>query len=285
MTETYKNITVVISSSERNSLFECIDSVGSKAKIVVSLTPSSTIESRLSKLNIPHVIVPRGNIALTYNAGIELARTNKIIVMNDDTTFNPGTIERLSENLEQYDACKPRIIFSHDDSKPLTKLTANARDFVNSSPTRVFMPGLGLRKDIRERMGGHFFDEKVRSGEDAEFSYRFHRNDLKFKYVEDATINHSAISLAHDLREAFLIGVNKRRSVEMGIRKGDEELIPTLKRVFSGVTFEKKKKLLQKKGISTMLYASVWDAVYNIGYNLKKTGLSGILEEGVWKKF
>lgn len=285
MTEAYKNTTVVIASSERDSVFDCIDSVDGKANIVVSLTPSPSIESRLFKLGIPHVIVPRGNLSVTFNAGIELAGTNKVIVMTDDATFNPGAIDRLSEGLENYDACKARIIFEHDDAKPTTKLVANARDFINSSPTRTYTPGLGIRKDIKSRMGGYFFDQRVRWAEDAEFSHRFHRNGLRFGYVKDATVNHPPVSLTHDLRGAFLIGVSKRRAVDMGIRQGDEDLLPTLKRMVNGVTFERKRRLLHEKGIPTTLYVFVWDAVYNIGYNLRKSKLSGPLEEGVWKHF
>lgn len=285
MAEKGKDITVVIASSEDEAVFNCIDSVRDEARIAVSLTPYTPIETRLSNMSIPFVVVPRGNLGVTFNAGIELATTNKVIVMTDDAMFKPGAIEKLAEGLEQYDACKARLSFQYDDAHPLSAVVASARDFINSSPTRVFTPGLALRKDIRDQMGGHFFNEQVRWAEDSEFSYRFHNNGLSFGYIKDAVVTHPAVSLRHDLRGAFLIGLSKRRAVDLGLRKGDEDLIPTLKRMFSGETFGRKSRLFREKGASTLLYMLVWDSAYNIGYNLRRLGLSGPIEDRIWQDF
>lgn len=285
MTEKSNDITVVIASSEDESVFNCIDSVNGEAGIVVSLTPYKAIETRLLRLSIPFVVVPRGNLGVTFNAGIELATTNKVIVMTDDAAFKPGAIEKLAQGLEQYDACKARLSFQYDDVHPLSRVVASARDFINSSQTRVFTPGLALRKDIRGRMGGHFFNEQVRWAEDAEFSYRFHNNGLSFGYIKDAVVTHPAVSLKHDLRGAFLIGLSKRRAVDLGLREGDEDVTPTLKRILSGETFGRKSRLFREKGASTLLYMMVWDSIYNIGYNLRRLGLSGPIEDRIWQNF
>lgn len=285
MNERHRETTVVIASSEDQSVFNCIDSVNGEARIVVSLTPSTSIEGRLSRLKIPHVVVPRGNLGVTFNAGIELASTNKVIIMTDDATFNPNAIDKLSESLEVYDASKARIIFHYDVAQPLTKFVADVRDFINSSPTRVFTPGLALRKDIKPKVGNHFFNEQVRWGEDAEFSHRFHDNGLRFAYVPDATINHPAVSVKHDLLGAFLIGLSKRRSVDLGIREGNEDLIPTLKRVLSGKTFRERERLFNEKGVGAVAYKALWDAFYNAGYYLRRMGLSDRIEEQIWAGF
>lgn len=285
MNERYRDTTVVIASSEDESVFNCIDSVGNDAKIVVSLTPSDSIQSRLVKSKIPHVVVPRGNLGVTFNAGINHAETKKVIVMTDDATFDPDAIGKLSEALEGSDTCKARILFHYDDTKSLTRVVANARDFINSSPTRAFTPGLGLNKDIKDRMGGHYFNEEVRWAEDAEFSYRLHKNGLSIAYVKDATINHPAVSVKHDLRGAFLIGLSKRRSVELGLREGNEDLTPTLKRLISGESIQKKRRVVDEKDLATAAYMTVWDFFYNLGYNLRKIRLSGKIEEKIWGSF
>lgn len=285
MKEQYRDTTVVIASSEDDSVFDCIDSVYDDANVVVSLTPSEEIERKLTKLRIPHVIVPRGNLGVTYNAGIELAVTDKIIIMNDDTTFNEGAIDKLSEGLEAFDACKPRIIFQYDEARRTSKVIAEARDFANSIPTRAFTPGLAINKHIKDRIDGHFFDENVRWAEDAEFSYRLHRSGLRFGYIEDATINHPPVSLKHDLRGAFLIGLSKRRAVELGLREGTEDFIPTMLRIISGVTIERKRRVLQEKGVSTTAYMMTWDLFYNLGYNLRKFGLSNYIERQIWFQY
>ena len=284
MAEAKKDLTVIIASSENKSVFDCIDSVRGKANIVVSLTPFIPIEDKLSRLGIPYVVVPRGNLGLTYNAGIDLAPTNKVIIMDDDVVFSPGAIDKLGEGLERYDGCKARLSFRYNSSA-LSRAIANARDYINSSQTRVFTPGLALNKGIKEKMGGHYFDEEVRWAEDAEFSYRFHKNGLSFGYVEDAVVTHPPVSLKHDLRGAFLIGLSKRRSVELGLREGSEDLIPTMKRFISGEAFTRRRKVLESKGINTLLYMTMWDLFYNSGYNLRKLGLSTSIEEKIWKDF
>lgn len=285
MAERCKDVTVVIASSEDEAVFDCIDSVNGEAKVVVSLTPYASIENRLLRLNIPFVVVPRGNLGVTFNRGIELAETNKVIIMTADVVFTPGAIAKLTAGLDQYDACKARLLFQYNGAQPLSRVVASARDFINSSPTRVFTPGLALSKDIKDRMGGQFFNEQVRWAEDSEFSYRFYKNGLRFGYIEDAVVEHPSVSVRHDLTGAFLIGLSKRRAVDLGIREGDEDIIPTLKRVLSGETLRRRRKLYQEKGIDTLLYMLVWDLFYNSGYNLRKLGLSDPIEERIWQGF
>lgn len=280
-----KDITVVIASSEDESVFNCIDSVNGEARVVVSLTPYTPIENRLSPLKIPFVVVPRGNLGVTYNSGIELATTNKVIVMDGDTVFTPGAIDKLDDGLEQYDACKARLSFQVDDTQPLSREVAQTRDFINSSPTRAYTPGLALRKDIRDRMGGYFFNEQIRWTVDSEFSHRFHKNGLQFGYIKDAVVNHPTVSVRHDLAGAFLMGLSKRRAVDLGAREGDEDIIPTLKRLFSGETFARRNRLFREKGASTLLYTLLWDSIYNFGYNLRKLGLSDPIEKRMWGGF
>lgn len=284
MAEKRRDITVVIASSEDESVFNCIKSVNGEAEIVVSLTPYKPIEARLSKLGIPFTIVPRGNLGVTFNSGIELATTNKVIVMTDDAIFESGSIVKLAKGLDNYDACKARLSFQYDN-RSFSRIIASARDFINSSPTKAYTPGLALRKDIKERIGGRFFDEQVMWGEDAEFSYRFHRNGLRFGYIRDAVVSHPPVSVKHDLKGAFLIGLCKRRSVDLGIREGDENIMPTLQRIFSGKTFETRSRLFKEKGASTLFYMFIWDSFYNLGYNLRRLGLSDPIEKRVWQGF
>lgn len=284
MAEKLSDITVVIANSENESVFNAINAVKGEAAVVVSLTPCKSIETKLSKMGIPFTRVPRGNLGLTYNAGIDLATTNKVIIMDDHTVFEKGTIGKLSDGLEHYDACKARLSFEHDDAF-FSREIASARDFINSIPHLTYTPGLAIRKDIRERMGGHFFDEEVKWAEDAEFSYRFHRSGLKFGYIREAVVTHPAVSLKHDLKGAFLIGLSKRRSVDLGLREGDENLIPTLKRVLSGEAFALRSRVFKEKGASTVLYMLVWDSLYNLGYNLRRLGLSGPIEKKLWQGF
>lgn len=280
-----KETTVVIASSENEAVFDCIESVDNQANVVVSLTPSDEIENRLSRLRIPHVVVPRGNLGVTFNAGIELAETEKVIIMTDDATFNPGAIDKLSEGLERTDACKPKIVFEYEEDSRISRAIAEARDHINSFPFHLFTPGLSINKSVREEIGGHYFNEDVRWAEDAEFSYRYKKNGLSYDYIPDATINHPRVSPKHDLTGAFLIGLSKSRSVSLGLREGDEDIIPTAKRILSGESIRRKRNLQEDKGLTTMVYGLVWDASYNAGYTLHRMGLTRRFEETIWEHF
>ena len=91
--------------------------------------------------------------------------------------------------------------------------------------------------------------------------------------------------MKHDLRGAFLIGLSKRRSVDLGLRQGDEDIIPTLKRILSGETLARRNRLFREKGVSTLLYMMIWDSFYNFGYYLRRLGLSSSIEERLWQNF
>lgn len=285
MGETIKDTTVLITCSENLSVFNCIDSVGEQAPVVVSLTPSKPIERRLSAMGISYVVVPRGNLGVTFNRGIELAQTDKVLITTNDTILGDGAVAKISKGLDIYDACKARLVFDSDPTEPLTRVVAEVRDFVNSSPRRAFTPGLAINKGIKEQMGGHFFNEDVRWAEDSEFSHRLHKKGLAFGYIEDAVIHHGPVSIKHDLKGALMIGLCKRRAVDLGLRGGDEDMIPTLKRIITGETLGRKIQLAKSKGLEAVVYRVIWDAVYNTGYNLRKYGLSDLFEEQLWNGF
>jgi hypothetical protein len=285
MSEFIKDTTVLITCSENPSIFKCIDSARTQAPVVVSMTPSPPIEAKLSQMGIPYVLVPRGNLGLTFNRGIELVQTPKVLITTNDTVLEDGVVAKISDGLDKYDACKARLSFEYKPSQPGTKVVAGLRDSINSSPRRAYTPGLGINKDIKERMGGHFFDEGVRWAEDAEFSHRLQRNGLTFGYIQDAVIHHGPVDVKHDLKGALMIGLSKRRAVDLGLGRGDEDILPTLQRLLTGEAVKRKIDLAQAKGLEVMAYRIVWDAVYNAGYNLRKYGLSDLFEEKLWNGF
>ena len=285
MRDIKKDVTAVITSSEDMSVFRCIESVKDQAQVVVSMTPYQPIEDKLSRMGIPFVVVPRGNLGLTYNQGIKLAATEKVLITTDDTVVDDGAVEKLSAGLDEFDACKARLIFDYDPSNLLQKAVADVRDLTNSSPTRAFTPGLAFNKRIAEQMGGHFFNEDVKWAEDSEFSFRLHKNNLRFGYIDDAVIHHAEVDPIHDLKGAFLIGLSKRRAVDLGLRQGDEDLMPTLQRVLSGETFRRKYQVMDQKGLIALMYKFLWDGSYNAGYNLRKAGLSDLIEDKLWNGF
>lgn len=285
MSEFIKDTTVLITCSESPTIFNCIDSAKNQAPVAVSMTASAPIEARLLEMGIPFVLVPRGNLGLTFNRGIELVQTPKVLITTNDTVLEEGVVAKISEGLDKFDACKARLVFDYDPNESLTRVVADVRDFINASPRRAFTPGLALNKDIREQMGGRFFDENVRWAEDSEFSYRLYRSGLAFGYIEDAVIHHGPVSMEHDLKGALMIGLCKRRAVDLGLREGDEDLLPTLRRIVTGETLSRKIQLAQSKGLEAVVYKIVWDAVYNAGYNLRKYGLSDLFEEQLWSGF
>lgn len=276
-------ISVVVSSGDDFRIFDCIKSIDYPAEVVAVITPNKEMERSFGEMKIKYTISPKGNEGLKNNRGIKACSYDKIILVDSDCLFAKGTIKKLSQGLDRYDICKGRIIYKHDKSF-VSKLIANARDYINSNKSLAYTPGLALnRETVLSRMG--LFREDLLWAADSEFSYRMHKSGLSFGYIKEATLYHPPISLKHDIRGAFLIGVGKRRAVDVGAREGDENITPTLRRLFSGESTRSRIDILNRKGLATLIYMFIWDVFYNLGYTLRRLRWSQKIEDSIWQTF
>lgn len=274
---------IVVSSSNDFRIFNCIKSIDYPCEVLAAITPNEAMEQKLENSKIKYIHSPKGNEGLKNNRGIKACSNNKVILVDSDCVFAKGAISKLIKALDEYDVCKGRVIYKQRNNY-MSKLIAGARDYINSNKTLAYTPGLALnRAKVINNMG--LFREDVYWAADSEFSYRMHKKGLKFGCIGSAKLYHPAIPLKHDLKGAFLIGVGKRRAVDAGARTGDEDILPTLKRLITGLSTQNKFDILKKKGLGTLIYMFVWDIFYYAGYYLRRLRCSERIENSIWQTF
>ena len=105
------DLSIVISCSDDFHIEKTLDSIDEDVEVVCSITPNPEIEKILNNRCIPYVITPKGNHSVTTNAGIALAKNDKLLLMDSDCVFVPGAIREISEALDKYLVVNAKIIF------------------------------------------------------------------------------------------------------------------------------------------------------------------------------
>lgn len=257
------DIAIVIKCSDDLRIFRCIESIPVGVEIVCSITPNRLIENKLKKLGMPYCITPRGNLSIATNAGINLTKSNNVIIMDSDSYFSKGAVKLLCKALKENIVVKGRIIFLHNSY--LSKIIAELRDYVNRQPV-AYVPGLAFRKEILNSIGGYFFNSNISWAEDAEFTYRIQEKGIQVKTIPEAIIYHDSVSPYHDLRAAFRIGGGKRLIVESYGKYNAEDISLTIINFLTGKFIKKWIDILKCKGASVLLYNLLWTAIYYTGY-------------------
>lgn len=268
----FNMISVLIRAGNDDRVFDCIASIKKTApnsKIKISVLANKALEKEIAKLRIKYCIVPKENISLTTNKGLELIKDSKVLITDSDTIFDKNCIKLLDKSLEKYEVVKPQIIFKNNGS--ITSiLVANLRKYFNSKNNKMFTPGLAFRMSIKNKMGGYYFDNKVTWSEDSEFSNRVELAKLKTFVEKRARLFHPPVSLKHDLGGAFLIGAKKPEN------KSFMEIV--IKRFTT--LFE----ILRDFGLPTFVYSLVWYLFFDFGKITKRLGRSGKkIQSYFWK--
>lgn len=263
------NLSIVIKCSDDERIWRCIQSVDAEVEIIASITPNRKIEDRLNRLKIKYAVVPKGNLALTANAGYALTTKEKVIIMDSDSYFERGTIQKINKALDSHPIVKPLIRFVNDGSI-IGKLISKERDLANRTAPVAYVPGLGVRKDAINKVGGFIFNNYVRWAEDAELTWRIKKGGIPIFNLDGAVVFHDQITLFHELKSAFYTGAGKRLSVKFADRIPDEDLINVLKRWFDVNYIYKVTKSTYKNGLGVFLFCSVWNILYALGYHVEK---------------
>lgn len=210
-----KDVSVVISCSDDYRVFRTIESVDCDAEIVCTITPNSKIQDRLDKLHIRYCLTPKGNHSDTVNAGIKLSSEQKLILIDSDCVFAPGTLNHMVEALDSYEVVNAKVEFLRRDW--ITGLTSQCRefDYFDGFPDYklfgppIFRPGIGFRKSIVNKLG-HWFDPRIPWTEDAELTYRIHRSGISIFHSQYAIVQHEPVNISHHLKAYFLYGKGDR---------------------------------------------------------------------------
>lgn len=258
------NIAVIIKCSDDPRIFRCISSIPSYVEVVCSITPNPTIEKKLAEMGIPYCITPKGNLSVTTNTGIHLAKASNIIIMDSDSYFDKDAVGLLYRSLKKHLIVKGQIIFSKNRTLS-SCLVAKLRKYMNRGLV-AYVPGLAFRKEIKNYINGYFFNPKVCWAEDAELTYRINEAGIKLKIVDEAKIYHDPVSLTHDLQAAFRIGCGKRMIVKITEKYNKEDISQVFLSILNGKFIKEWISILRNEGLLVFIYYFLWQFFYYLGY-------------------
>jgi len=263
MTKNKIPISIVIRCHNDHHVFDCIKSIDEEVEVIVSMTDNYKIKKKLNELGIKSIIVPKGNLSITSNCGMVIAKNDIIIITDSDTVFKKNSIRNVYNALGYYDAARFKVIFQYKKESLTSIIVANARDFIYKKPL-FFTPGVAIKKSIIPKIGNFLFNNAVPWAVDADLTYRMSKAKIQIKYMKNSIIFHKPIKLKHDIKAAFRIGMGVKVSVrELSKRYKNKREI---KKKLKAVKIEDYFKLLEKKGILVMFYQILWDIFFFLGY-------------------
>lgn len=194
------SISVVVCCSDDFDVYKMLDSIDHPdAEIIGALTPNRIIEKYFESRGYRYALARKGNHGATANAGIEIAAHDKILIVDSDCVLDPGAVKAVEDALDNSMVVNLPIRFAVGDSL-LSRAIATCRRFDNAYKSAALKPGIAFRRDLNPRIGGYWYDERVRWVCDSEFLWRLRKYDIDVEHLADHAIEHRPIPLRHALR-------------------------------------------------------------------------------------
>lgn len=223
-------LSVLIRCSDDWRLFDCLKSIDAKCDVVVSLTPNKEIEAETTRLGYKFALSEKGNPAATTLAALPLLKNERVLLIDSDCVFFPGSLERLEKISRNCDIVRPKIEFESVDFS--SNLTALAREFQYEYCGFVYEPGLVINiKNALPKIGGYLFSKFAPFTPDGELDYRIRNlGETEKPNIETdsmKTIRHAALPFGKHLFSYYRYGMsevsrmrNLKQQVFWGIVKG-----------------------------------------------------------------
>ncbi len=244
---------IVIPVADDIRLQDCLGSINEDVEVVISMNGSTEqIKEITRKSGRRYCELPDRNLGAALDEGIKTAKSERVLLMDSDCVFDPGTINLLFHGLDDHMLAKGRVLFERTGY--VSSLVAKTREYTTSAEVSAYKPPLAMRKSVADLMGGYFYDRDVHWVEDSEFDGRVRRFGIPINYLPEATIRHPPLTFFTDLRSAFRYGIGKRIGVEKGLMKG------------VGNFFCDECNIARNKGIDTALYMLAWNTSYTAGW-------------------
>ncbi|CUO38364.1 glycosyltransferase family 2 protein [Clostridium disporicum] len=251
-------LSIIIPVKDDIRIKQCVESIDEDVEtIVVMNDPSDDVKKIVSNLNVKSICIDEANLSKAYNAGIEAAKYENIMLMDSDCIFEKDTIKKLYNGLGDSKLSKGLVEFKYNTFS--SKVVAKVRQFTTTDFCNAFSPPLIFKKNIIEDIG-YYFNPNLKWEEDFDFNNRVMEKRLKINWDKTAVIYHPPLSMKQDLKSAYNYGIGHG----IGIREN----------IFNEITNTTKKKQLRKlqfkylrlkKGRAAELYYKLWLIVYKKG--------------------
>lgn len=266
------SVSAVIHCHQDERIARCIDDLhhndGDHEIIAVLTETSQNVQRVIDGTGAKIVWAPVGNLSRSTNLGIEASTHDHIAILDSDVRCSDGYLDVVDRALDEHMLVKTNIVFEHRNL--LEKIVAELRAYVYAQDV-FYCPAIALRKELKNSIGGYFFNDQVWWTEDAEINHRIKKAGLPLHREPNATVIHDPVSMGYDLKSAYKIGRGKFSQVLFARRDTFEENITNIaKRLLSGESLAEFVKIGREKSLLTAGYSVIWQLVYHLGYHREK---------------
>lgn len=254
------DLTIIIPVHDDASIEHCINTIDEQVEILLILNGATKEDlKRCSKLrNVRIRELSHASLSKAYDEGIKSANNSKIILMNADCWFKPGTIALINEALDNNILVRGKVNFLYKTKAQ--RIIAHTRH-MHTNGRRAFAPPLGIVRDkslLNNR--GEYFDNRLPWTEDYEFEQRRKNLKISVHYLEKAQIFHEPIDIIEDLKSAYNYGLGQYKGQQLRLLGYGR-----LNLSFSGLytLFKQVHTLFDNK---TALYFLIWYLNFFRGY-------------------
>ncbi|WP_306359808.1 glycosyltransferase [Nocardia sp. CC227C] len=271
-------VSVIVPAADDPRIAECIRSIDESVELVIVFNKPTTLvreavrraTGRFHRLLTTEI--EERNLGKAYNAGITVSTYPVVILMDSDCIFSPGTIMRLYKGTTMAPMCKGSVRFLHRGWT--SRVIAMSREYHTADVKNAYSPPLAFRKDIREMIGGYYFDNEIHWCEDHEFDQRVAHAQVEIRFDSQAIVEHPPLSILQDLRSSFRYGMGYRVGIQKGIILGGwiyggrRSLRESLAIDFARLGASPAYLLIvsRKKSMLTALYMLAWMVAFASGY-------------------
>ncbi|MFH0770778.1 MAG: glycosyltransferase [Candidatus Peregrinibacteria bacterium] len=268
------SVSAVIHCHRDERIVNCIDDLrrnhGNHEVVAVLTETSQNVQRLIEGRKVKIAWAPVGNLSRSTNIGIAASTHDHIAILDSDVRCSDGYLDIVDRDLEKHMLIRTHMDFQHRNV--LESLVAELRSYVYSKNV-FYCPAIAFRKELKDHIGGYFFNDQVWWTEDAEIDHRIQKAGLPIHREPDAVVTHDPESISHDLRGAYKIGRGKFAQVLYANRDTFEEKVGNvLKHILSGESVVALLELARQKSVSTALYSVVWQTIYLLGYHRERIG-------------
>lgn len=256
-------LSIVIPCKDDIKVLRCIDSIDEKVEIVIVFNGSKPdfinkvkiVTNNKPSLNVKFMILPEANLSWALQTGVSNSTYDWVLFIDSDCTFEKGAIKSFYNTMlkgnPSKEVYKGEIVFRN--SKSFTsKIIAESRQHHTAEKLTAYKPPLAVSKKIEGKIGGYFFDKRLRWREDSNLDNRIRMASVNIIPVPNGLIYHGSIPLKTDLRSTFRYGIGGAIADNLGIK------LTEVPRSF--------RSTIQSKGVYPALYMLFRNRFYTAGY-------------------
>jgi CTP:molybdopterin cytidylyltransferase MocA len=219
-------LTVVIPCKDDPLVERCLASIDEPLDVVVAFngSPAGFADRVMARahdgLRVHRVDLSEANLAAALEVGIAAAPTRRVLLMDSDCTFRAGSLAATANAMDTGDTAdevyKGTVVFARSRGW-LARPIAQSRAHYTADVLTAFKPPLAFAVDLRARLGGYFFDERLHWKEDADLDCRVRAAGVRIVGVPDCVIDHSPVTALGDFRSNYRYGVGSAIAEHLSI--------------------------------------------------------------------